>query len=508
MMIALTLVAAVVPSAAVGQTPAVNELTLENAIQMALENNLDIVVARLDTQAQGESVAAARGAYKPQIGAVLNNYESVSPAGSQLIGAEKLERSTAAYNFSWEQLIPSGGGYSISFENSRAKTNSIFTSFNPLFNSGINASVRQPLLKDLGLHSARQQVVVAQNTERVSRHQFETRVMDVVRQVQDGYWDLVYSIRELEVSRSSLQLAEDLLRNNSIQVEVGTMAPIDVLEAEAEVAARTEAVIRSEEAILRYEDILKRLINDPESEDFWSMEITPVDQPTRASMAIDLEDSVRVGLQRRPELFESRAVMDTRSYNVRYTRNQLLPQVDLVGSIAFNGLGGNQLLRQDFMSDEFETIPGGYSDALDQLIGGDFRDWALGLNVSYPLGNSTADAAHARAQVQFRQQRAAIESQELLIAQQIRVTARLVDTNQKRMEATRVARELAERRLDAEEKKFEVGMSTSFLIVQAQRDLALADANELRAIIDYNKALVAFERARGTLLDEVNITVR
>jgi outer membrane protein TolC len=200
--------------------------------------------------------------------------------------------------------------------------------------------------------------------------------------------------------------------------------------------------------------------------------------------------------------------MDTRGYDVRYTRNQLLPQVDVVGSVAFNGLGGDQIVRAELGGEEFETIPGGYSDALEQLFGGGFRDWSLGLNVSYPLGNSTADAAHARAQVQFRQQRAATESLQLLVAQQVRVSARMVETNQKRMEATRVARELAERRLDAEEKKFEVGMSTSFLIVQAQRDLASADANELRAMIDYNKALVAFERARGTLLDELNISVR
>ncbi|MGH9391987.1 MAG: TolC family protein, partial [Vicinamibacteria bacterium] len=149
-----------------------------------------------------------------------------------------------------------------------------------------------------------------------------------------------------------------------------------------------------------------------------------------------------------------------------------------------------------------------YGDAIDTLFGGDYRDWSLGLNVSYPLGNSQAQAQHSQAQVAARQQRARIDSSEILISQEVRQAARAVDTNRKRIDATRVARELAAKRLEAEQKKFEVGMSTSFLIVQAQRDLAQAAANELRALIDYNKAIVAFERARGTILDRANVSVR
>jgi outer membrane protein TolC len=193
---------------------------------------------------------------------------------------------------------------------------------------------------------------------------------------------------------------------------------------------------------------------------------------------------------------------------VRYTKNQILPQLDLVGSFALSGIGGDQIQRTGLSGDISNIIPGGYGDALDTLFGGDFRDWSLGLNVSYPIGNSTAEAQHAQAQVSARQQRAQIDSNEILIAQAVRQTARSVDTGRKRIDATRVARELAAKRLEAEQKKFEVGMSTSFLIVQAQRDLAQAAANELRALIDYNKAIVLFERARGTILERANVAVR
>jgi outer membrane protein TolC len=262
------------------------------------------------------------------------------------------------------------------------------------------------------------------------------------------------------------------------------------------------------QAIENAEDFLKRLINDPESDDFWAMRISPLDQPTESEVQIDLEDSVRIAFERRPELDQSRTEMDTRSYNVRFTRNQLRPQVDFVGQLVYTGLGGNRFIRDDLGGSVIGEIPGGYSDALEQLFDRDFYNWSLGLQVAYPIGHSTESAQHAQAQVDYRRQRASIESQKLVIAQEVRAAARGVDTGRKRIEATRVARELAQRRLEAEQKKFEVGMSTSFLIVQTQRDLTEAAANELIALIDYQKALVAFERARGTLLDRENISVK
>jgi outer membrane protein TolC len=484
------------------------ELPLQQAIEMALENNLDIVVARVNTQAQGENVFGARGAFKPLLTADFNNLDSRTPANNQLIGAPTLARTTSAYNFAWQQQFSLGLNYSLSFRNQRGSTNSAFSSFNPLYDTSVSAQITQPLLRNLHLNASQQQVVVAQNGERVARFQFEQQVMDTVRDVHNAYWDLVGSLRALEVAQRSLELAQELVENNRIQVEVGTMAPIDVLEAEAEVASREEALLLAQEAIERTGDTLNRLINDPESEHFWDTKIRPLDEPAVTTVAIDLEASVRTALQRRPELGQSRTDLDTRNYNVRYTRNQVRPSIDLVGSLLFSGLGGNRIERGGFAGEIIDEIPGGYTDALDQLVGGKFRDWTLGVSVSYPVGHSTEVAAHAQAQVQVRGQRAAIRSQELIIVQEVRDTARQVETNRKRIDVTRVARELAVRRLEAEQRKFDLGMSTSFLVVQAQRDLVQAAVNELVATIDFTKALVAFERARGTLLDRDNITVR
>jgi outer membrane protein TolC len=483
------------------------ELTLQQAIEMALENNLDVVVSRLDTQVQAEGVNSAKGVYKPSVSASLNNLDSRSPAQNQLIGANVLASTRTNYSLAWNQQLGTGASYNFSWQNLRQTTNSAFSGFNPLYDAALSAQVIQPLAQNFRLNPNKQRIVVAQNSERISRNQFEARVMDTVRDVSLGYLDLVFSIRNVEVARQSLKLAQDLLRNNRIQVEVGTMAPIDVTEAEAEVAAREEAVIVAEEAILTFEDNLKRLVNDPSSPRFWDVRYVPATSPTMEDIQINVDEAIRVALQRQPVLQASRVELETRDYNVRYTKNQMLPQLDLVGSFALSGIGGDQIVREDFAGAPSGIIPGGYGDALDTLFGGDYRDWSLGFNVSYPLGNSQAEAQHAQAQVALRQQRARIDSNQILISQEVRRTARSVDTNRKRIDATRVARELATKRLEAEQKKFEVGMSTSFLIVQAQRDLAQAAANELQALIDYNKAIVAFERARGTILDRANVSV-
>ncbi len=506
-------------SAAVGaQTESASELpnvdpnaiqiTLQHAIEMALENNLDIVVSRLDTQVRAEGVQFARGVYQPFISLGINTLDSSSPAQTQLVGAQTLTSTRTNYNFTWQQQLVTGGSYNIQWLNLRSTTNSAFAGFNPLYNTVASAQITQPLMANFGTDPSKQQILVARNGERISRNQFEVQVMDTVRDVEFAYWDLVFAIRDLEVARRSLGLAEDLLRNNRIQVEVGTMAPIDVLEAQAEVAVRDETVILAEESIRVTEDILKRLINDPESPDFWSNSYAPIDQPIIEEIDVDIDDAVRIALSRRPILQQSRVELETRTYNVRFAKNQLMPQLDLVGSLAFNGIGGTQLVRDGFANEPSLIIPGGYGDAINQVLGRDFRDWSIGVNVSYPLGNSQAQARHAQNQVAARQQRALINSNELLIAQEVRRAARAVATNRKRIDATRVARELAQRRLEAEQKKFEVGMSTSFLIVQAQRDLSQAAANDLRALIDFVKAIAAFERAKGTILDESNIAIR
>ncbi len=484
------------------------ELNLDDAIQQALENNLSVQISRLARQSSTFALSAARRVYTPELVLDTNLTESLSPAESQLDGAAQNERDNLNYNLRFQQQLPFGANYSVEFNNNRLATNSQFFTFNPRYRSTLNAQVTQPLLQNFRADPQRRQILVSQNGERQAGHDFERSVLDVLRDVQNAYWDLVFAIRNYEVEVQSLDLARDLLRNNQVQVEVGTMAPIDVLQAEAEVAAREEALIIAEEQIRQTEDALKALIRDPDSPGFWDDEIRPLDAPSSEDYEVDVDDAIRVALQRRPELRSQRVQLDTNEYDVRFFRNQTLPQVDLVGLVQLTGVGGTQLVRQGFFGPTVETIPGGYADALSQMSGFDYRDWQVGLSFSYPIGPDQAHAQHAEAQTEVTRQRETIREQEVQIAQEVRTAVRQVQTNRRRIDASRVARELQEASLDAEQKKFEVGMTTSYFIVQAQRDLALARANELQAIIDFNKAIVAVERAQGTLAERSRVTVR
>ncbi len=484
------------------------ELSLDDAVQQALENNLSVQISRLARQSSGFALSAARRVYTPSLVLDTNFQESLSPSETQLDGADQNERDTMNYNLQFQQLLPFGANYSVQFNNNRFATNSAFSTFNPRYRSTLNAQVTQPLLQNFRADPQRRQITVSQNGERQAGHDFERSVLDVLRDVQNAYWDLVFAIRIYEVEVQSLDLARDLLRNNQVQVEVGTMAPIDVLQAEAEVAAREEALIIAEEQIRQNEDVLKALIRDPDGPGFWDDEIRPLDAPSVEDYEVDVDDAIRVALQRRPEVRSQRVQLDSNEYDVRFFRNQTLPQVDLVGLVQLTGVGGTELIREGFFGPAVAMVPGGYTDALSQMSGFDYRDWQLGLSFSYPIGPNQAHANQAQAQTDVTRQRETIRQEEIQIAQEVRTAVRQVQTNRRRIDASRVARGLEEQRLDAEQKKFEVGMTTSYFIVQAQRDLSQARANELQAIIDYNKAIVAVERAQGTLAERSRVTVR
>ena len=510
-LVALTCSQPVFPSwlnEAAASQPVPVELTLDEAIQQALENNLSVQISRLARQSSTFALSAARRAYTPNLVLDTSVTESLSPAESQLDGADQNEQDNMVYNLRFEQQLPFGARYSVQFNNNRLATNSQFFTFNPRYRSTLNAQVTQPLLQNFRADPQRRQIVVTQNGERQAGHEFEQSVLDLLRDVQNAYWDLVFAIRNHEVEMQSLDLARDLLGNNQVQVEVGTMARLDVLQAEAEVAAREEALILAEEQIRQTEDALKALIRDPDDPGFWDDEIRPMDVPSVEDYEVEVDDAIRIALQRRPELRSQRVQLDTNDYDVRFYRNQTLPQVDLVGLVQLTGVGGTQLVRQGFFGPTVETIPGGYGDALSQLSGLDYRDWQLGLSFSYPIGPNEAHAQHAEARTEATRQRDTIRQQEVQVAQEVRTAVRQVHANRRRIDASRVARELQEVSLNAEQRKFEVGMTTSYFVVQAQRDLAQARANELRAIIDYNKAIVAVERAQGTLAERSRVGFR
>jgi len=307
-----------------------------------------------------------------------------------------------------------------------------------------------------------------------------------------------YQIASLAVQRQSLELARESLRNNRARVEIGTMAPIDIIEAQAEVAAREEAVILAEAAVAQAEDRLRALVFDPKAPDFWAMRLELTDQPAFEARDIDVQAAVARAISERTDILQARKNLETSDINIKFYRNQTRPDVNLQARYGVAAQGGIERTLSGGIENpvvERETERS-YGQVMRSLFGQDFPTWSVGVQVGYPIGRSGAEANLARATVQRRQTETEIRNLEMQIATQVRDFGRQVNTNRKRVEATRASRELAERRLEAEQKKFAAGMSTSYFVFQAQRELALARNAELRATLDYNRSLVDFETSQ------------
>ena len=480
-------------------------LTVDEAVMLALEQNLDLRVERLNPQIQDLSIAEARTVYTPALSTTFQGNSQNSPSSSFLSGGEiKVTDRLASDRVNIAQEVPwAGGRYSVGWDGSRSSTTNVFSAFDPILRSSVNLSYRQPLVRNLKIDGPRQQIAIARTNREMSEIQLEHTVVRTERRVRHAYWELVFTRSFLEVQRQSLALAEESLRNNRTRVEVGTMAPIDIIEAESEVARNGESVIVAEAAVDRAEDQLRTLILDPDDPTFWSIRIQPSDSPELRAREIDVDAAVQRALANRTDLRELDKAIENTETSIRYHRNQQLPDVNLEVDYALSGLGGTRLIRGDgFPGPIVGEERTSFGSVLGDIFSNDFPTWTVGVTVAYPLGATVADAGLERARLERARAQLTRRHLEIQAATAVRDAGRNVTTNLERVAATQVSRQLAERRLTAEQRKFEVGVSTSFFVFQAQRDLASARNNEQRAILDYTKSLVDFDAVQAIPLTE------
>jgi outer membrane protein len=472
------------------------DLSLDDAVKRTLENNADIAVERYSPQDSDYNVRQLKGYYEPYVISTLGQRSNTQPASNAFAGAAAPQTRTLTYNFGAFQSLPTGGTFEADFNNNRQTTNSVFSAFNPSFASNFNLSLSQPLLRNFSIDSTRYQIKVAKKNQEISDVQFRQSVVNTVANVKSAYYDLIYALDNLEAQRSSLGLAQQLLGENRIKVRVGTMAPLDVVAAQSEVASREAGVIAAEAAVSDAEDTLKRAMftsNEPAS---WDTRIVPTDRPTAEPVTVDVAAAIQTATQKRTDIQAARKGLESTEYGVTYARNQLLPQLNVAAAYGTSGIGGTLIQRQGLGGPIISTVPGGYGDAVSDVFGRNFPTWSLTANLSYPVLNRQAGASSARARIARDQQQASVHRLEMQITQEVRAAGRAVETNYKLVESNRAARVLQEQRLDAETKKFAAGMSTNFLVTQAQRDLALAQVAELQAVANYRKSLVNFDRVQ------------
>lgn len=482
-------------------------LSLEDCILKAMRDNLNVAVEVLSPELADTSVSLARERFLPSLSFGYNLQSTNSPSFSFIEADETITSDYYDYAARLSQIIPTGGNFSITLSSYKSESNQKFQSVNPRFGSTLRFSFSQPLLKNFGFKINRSEIIIAKNNREMSENQFKTVLMDTVYEVESAYWNLVYSREDLEVKKQSLELARDLLNKNKREVEVGTLAPIEILSAESEVATREADILQAEAMISNNEDQLKTVINLTDGEEGVDIEILPLDKPTFIRREVSFEEALATALQKRPDLQATQVDIESKELNLSYAKNQLLPDLSLNASYWSPGISGTQLIYDpnDPFGPPIMTIPGGSSEALKDALGLKYENWTVNLTLSIPLNTFLSRAQQAQARIDFEQTTLRLKNQKQQVLLEIRNAVRAVETDYKRVQAYRAARELAEKKLEAEEKKLKVGLTTNYVVLQYQRDLADAKSAELRAIIDYNLALAQLDRAMGISLEKRNI---
>jgi HAE1 family hydrophobic/amphiphilic exporter-1 len=521
-------------------------LTLREAIALALQNNNDIDGSRINVEVAEYNLTAARGVYDP-IFSSESYYESrTTPTSSSLSGGANgsVTQKDATGAFRFGGFSPFGGGsYQLDFSATRLTTSNQFVTLNPQFPSSLSLTYTQPLLRGLRIDNNRRQIEIAKRNLSLTDAQFRQRAIEVISQVEQAYWDLVFSLRNLQIQIDAVRQARTQLESNRRLVEKGVLAPIDLVAANTQVTTFEQNVYTAQEAVTRAENTLKTLILPDRTAELWSRPLTPVSEVTLDPPRVALEQAVAGALRNRPEVQQLQTTAEINEVDTRYFRDQTRPQVDLVGTYNAVGLAGTAVAaaqnpRGGGTSPELLTrvnelstaaglqplptptpttgggsgvapnLVGGLPQSLSNLIGQDYPTYRVGVRLSLPLRNRTAEANLGRSLAEGRLIRNQGAQLEQLIEADVRNSVQALRSAEARLASAASARSSAEQQFESEQRMFRAGTTTLFLVLQRQTELLAARGRELQAQTDLNKAIAEFQRSTGNTLDANNVAIR
>jgi len=519
------------------------ELTLQDALAMALANNKDIDGSRIDRDKAINSVSGAKGSFDPRIGGNSSFQKNVAPVASSLGGSTTgsvinrniISDPTLSGSSPWF-----GTSYSVDYSSSRTTTNNSFAQLNPQYPTSLNFTITQPLWRNLRYDDNRHRLEAAKKNVSLTDEQFRQKVMQIVTQTEQAYWDLAFAYGNLEVQLEAVRLGRDQDESNRRQQEQGLLAPIDVVAAQRQLATFETNAYSAQEALTAAENALKTLILPDRTDPIWSSALIPITPVNVSPPITPLQDAVREGLDNRPELAQVQISREINETDNRFYREQTKPQVDLVATHTNAGLAGIQLpagpnpftaglstltdqVNQLSVLNGLQPLPtgggattaalppllvGGYGQSLNTLFNNSFPTTQVQLRVSLPIRNRTAEANLNNSLAETRRLRNQRLQTEQTIEASVRNAMQSVDSAKARLESSRVARESAEEQYQSEQRQFRAGTSTLFLVQQRQTDMITARSQERLAESDLGKAIATYGLATGTILQTHNIQLR
>ena len=512
LMVALCILVAAAASIAAPQSgssePPPLQLSLQDAIAMGMDNNLDMQVASYTPQLREQDVVFQEAAFDPNIFGSANFADNSQPAQNQFDRVRAIEGTLDTYQLNFRDPLMYGANYTASLFMQRQTSTSANAPFPTSYFTQFQLAYNQALLRNSGKKNNETQITIARNNQKIGKSQFEDQVLASLQQIEDAYWELVFARQDLDVNLESLGLAEELLKLNRIKVEVGTLPPIEITQAEAEVANREQGVIVAENAVRDAEDLLRQVLNMPKSDGMWSRPIVTTDEPLFMERPVNLEQELDEAYRKRPDLEQARLEINNADTQLNLDKQDQRWDLRFRGTYRLQGLAGDDLSL--FVGSTRVTLPidEDFGDSLDRLSDGDFDSWTARIDLNIPIGNNTAQANYINSRLAREQSEMSYENTRLAAEVEVRQAARQITTDKKRIHAAEKNVELQRKKVDAEQKKFENGMSTSFQVLEFQRDLTTALGDKNRALVDYRKSITALEKAKGTLPDYLNVTMK
>lgn len=490
---------------------------LAEAIERALARNDDIVIERLNLDSAESAITGAEGAYDPLLGLEAGWQRATPPVASTFSGAPEGEiaptEESATVGGSLVQLLPTGGIVEVRAGNARTETNGAFDLLTPYYDSRLGVEVRQPLLRNRKIDAARLNLQVAAADRDRAAASLEREVLETVAAVERAYWDLVAVRRAVSVREEAIELASEQLEQTEIRIEGGALPEAELAQPRAELERRRGDLLETLEAVYRAENALKLLILGDSEDDtaLWTEPLAPSDDIEVETAPVDVARAMTDALALRPELDAFESLVELRRAETAFARDGVKPALDLVASYDRFGLAGTPNDAGSIPGFPDTAVPGdldgNLGDSLEQLVDGDFEDARVALVFEIPIGNRTARARAAIAEDEEHRAEAQLSRAKKAIRADVLDAAAAVESARARIEAATAAREAAEVQLEAELDRYGVGLSTNFLVLTRQNDLAGARLDEIEARTDYRAARAELARATGRLLRERGIEI-
>jgi len=469
------------------------DLTLEQALQMALDKNLGLQAARMNPQLTDYQLQSARAAFLPRYTTLYRINNATTPSSSRITGVTNVTNNTQNFNATYAQLLPwHGGNLSANFTNSRAGTNNLDATLNPSFNAGLSFTYTQPVLAGFKTDNARNQLRTLAISRQIEDIRLFTTIENTRSDVRQAYWALRSAIEQIEINRRALLLAQRSWDDSKIRVEIGALAPIETVQFESQVANADQALLDAQIRWRTADLNLKVLLASGNDDDIYKSTINPVDMPLVSIQAVDINGAVTTALAQRTDLVQQRKSLDINQLNLEVAKDLTKPQLDLSSGYNTNGQAGTRFTNGVITEDS------GYFGALRSLYTLNTSGWNAQLNFIIPVGRDMTNnrVNYARSILAIDQTKANIKASELRVSSEVTNAGLAVENTYKQYQAAQTARAAAEKNAEAAQTRYENGVATNFEVVQLQNTLTNQRLIELTRLVQYVNAVAEFERVQ------------